>query len=287
MRDMAYAYHRALQIDREPASQQGVSRAAYPGTVAVDAVVLAGGRSARLGGEPKARLELGGSKLVERAVRAASACRQIVVVGDHVPGALFAREAPPFGGPAAGIAAGVRALSRAADLVPHPDLDLDLDLILVLACDVPRAAGAVVELLAGCSRIGSPGCDGLVAIDESGRAQPLLAIYSGAALRAATSRPDLHGLSVRALLTGLVTELVTVPSGSTDDVDTWDDANRLGIVAPAARSTTSSSPASSSGTSCSFPAPATSTHSSFSPTTSTFSSFSSTSISSSTARSTT
>ena len=227
---------------------------------------------------------------MERAVRAASACRQIVVVGDHVPGALFAREAPPFGGPAAGIAAGVRALSRAADLVAHPDLDLDLDLILVLACDVPRAAGAVVELLAGCSRIGSPGCDGLVAIDESGRAQPLLAIYSGAALRAATSRPDLHGLSVRALLTGLVTELVTVPSGSTDDVDTWDDANRLGIVAPAARSTSSSSsssPASSSSssatscsssaTSCSFPAPATST----------FSSFSSTSISSSTARSTT
>ena len=243
-------------------------------------MVLAGGRSARLGGEPKARFELGGSTLVERAVRAASACRQIVVVGDHVPGALFAREAPPFGGPAAGIAAGVRALSRAADLVPHPDLDLDLDLILVLACDVPRAVDAVVELLAGCSRIGSPGCDGLVAIDESGRAQPLLAIYSGAALRAATSRPDLHGLSVRALLTGLVTELVTVPLGSTDDVDTWDDADRFGIVASAARSTSSSSATSSSATSS-----ATSTSLS-SPATSTFSSFSSTSISSSTGKST-
>jgi hypothetical protein len=36
--------------------------------------------------------------------------------------------------------------------------------------------------------------------------------------------------SVSALLARLDVQLVTVPAGSTDDVDTWDDAAALGVA---------------------------------------------------------
>lgn len=187
----------------------------------VDAVVLAGGRSSRLGGEPKAQLRVAGVSLVERAVAAASACRLIVVVGERMPGVRNAREDPPFGGPGAGLAAGIRALADGGATPPA-------DRILVLACDVPHAAAAVGVLLA----TEWDGCDGLVAVDSGGRAQPLLAVYSASALRAAIDRPDLDGISMRALLSDLRLETVVVPAGSTDDVDTWPDVERLGVERP-------------------------------------------------------
>lgn len=196
---------------------------AYPGTVTVDAVVLAGGRSSRLGGEPKAQLRIAGATLVEHAVAAASGCRQVVVVGDRMPGTLHARENPPFGGPGAGLAAGIRALD--ADRVLPP-----ADRILVLACDVPNAARAVGVLLGSAF----DGSDGLIAVDGEGRTQPLLALYSASALREAIDRPDLDGISMRSLLSDLRLETVAVPSGSTDDVDTWADVDRLGVERPAA-----------------------------------------------------
>jgi hypothetical protein len=42
---------------------------------------------------------------------------------------------------------------------------------------------------------------------------------------------DLEGLSVRALVSPLNPDRVMGEPGSTDDVDTWSDAERLGVIA--------------------------------------------------------
>ena len=81
-----------------------------------DAVLLAGGRSSRLGGVPKAGLLVEGTTLLERTCAALSGAGHLVVVGPEadgaraIPGApLFVREEPAFAGPAAALVAGLRA----------------------------------------------------------------------------------------------------------------------------------------------------------------------------------
>jgi hypothetical protein len=64
--------------------------------------------------------------------------------------------------------------------------------------------------------------------------QPLAGFYSTAALeravQAAAARNALVHGSVFALLASLDVQAVVVPAGSTDDVDTWDDAAALGVA---------------------------------------------------------
>jgi molybdopterin-guanine dinucleotide biosynthesis protein A len=183
----------------------------------VDALILAGGRSSRLGGRPKSDLMVDGETLLDRTLRAVrdSGVRNVVVVGDDAPdGVIAVREDPAFGGPVAAIAAGLDALP------------VDSDAILVLACDMPAIAEALPALLAA---------PDVIAIDQ-GRAQHLTVVVSTAALRAAVAAlPTVTGASMRDLLRGLTLVPVTVPDGSTDDVDTWDDATRFGIVELAGR----------------------------------------------------
>jgi len=203
-----------------------------------DAIILAGGRSSRLGGVPKSGLIYDRATLLERSLRAAGAARRTVVVGPDpggLPGGvLTCREEPPFAGPAAAIAAGLAALaadhaSRHAAAAPYT---------LVLACDMPRSAGAVralAEALAA-SAAGTPergGADGVMAVSADGRKQPLAGFYGTAVLQRsvadAASRDRLENASVFALLARLDVREVRVPPGSTDDVDTWDDASALGV----------------------------------------------------------
>lgn len=203
-----------------------------------DAIILAGGRSSRLGGVPKSGLIYDGATLLERSLRAAGAAGRTVVVGPDpggLPGGvLTCREEPPFAGPAAAIAAGLAALaadhaSRHAAAAPYT---------LVLACDMPRSEGAVralAEALAA-SAAGTPergGADGVMAVSADGRKQPLAGFYGTAGLQRsvadAASRDRLENASVFALLARLDVREVRVPPGSTDDVDTWDDASALGV----------------------------------------------------------
>ena len=200
-----------------------------------DAVILAGGRSSRLGGVPKARLVYDGATLLERALLAAQGAGKAAVVGPD-PGTLPAdvlscREDPPFAGPASAIAAGLRAL--ADDLG-----DTRSSLTLILACDMPNAAEAVhvlLEVLAASSadHPSTVDADGVMATTGEGRKQPLLGIYRTAALeRAADEAARRNGLtdaSVFSLLASLDVRLVAVPPGSAEDVDTWDDASALGV----------------------------------------------------------
>jgi molybdopterin-guanine dinucleotide biosynthesis protein A len=187
-----------------------------------DAVILAGGRGSRLGGVSKASLMRGQDTLLRIAVAAASGARQIAVVGDVEPdsGYRVTRESPPFAGPVAAISAGLDALSDG----PSP-------LVLVLACDMPDVAQAVQALLAHPpSADGMTGADGVIGTDASGHDQYLVAVYSRRALDQRVSEMRVVDASMRELTRGLSLERIAVPPGSTDDVDTWQDADELGVA---------------------------------------------------------
>jgi molybdopterin-guanine dinucleotide biosynthesis protein A len=193
-----------------------------------DAVVLAGGRSSRLGGVPKAGLVLEGATLLQRTCAALAGAERLTVVGPEPgdagrlpPAAAFVREEPAFAGPAAAVVAGFRAgPGRRAPWCA------------VVACDMPRVA-ALLEVLLREAAAGAPAS--LVAVDD-GREQPLAALYRSDDLAAAIDAVLAHGpadnLSMRSLLASVKTRPVPVPPGTTHDVDTWNDARALGVDVP-------------------------------------------------------
>jgi molybdopterin-guanine dinucleotide biosynthesis protein A len=197
-----------------------------------DALILAGGRSSRLGGEPKQHLLFQGSTLLERSLAAASGAGRIVVVGPD-PGPLPAgvstcREEPAFAGPAAAIGAGLDALAASGGGGEYT---------LVLACDMPLSGDAVKALsLALAANARRPEAVLASADDGSpeGRIQPLAGFYRTDGLKRAVQvlagTGGLANASVKALLASLDVQLVMVPAASTADVDTWDDAAALGVA---------------------------------------------------------
>ena len=223
----------------------------------VDAIILAGGRSSRLGGVAKASLLHDGRTLLQLAIEAARLTDgTIVVVGPDVETAepaaettepvRFVREHPAFGGPAAAIAAGLHALRepQATRNLRSPSAPLRSPSlsrgVAVLACDMPGAAPALAVILetAALATAQEPDVDGWIAVDAGGRDQPLLGVYRSdalerrvAELQAAQPSGDLTGVAVRHLLSGLDLRRVAVPEGGSADVDTWTDAAELGVVA--------------------------------------------------------
>ena len=206
--------------------------------VTLDALILAGGRSSRLGGTDKAGVVVGQGTLLDHALAGAErlGARRTVVVGP--PGLVAApllcvQETPAFGGPAAGLAAGLAVL--------------DADWILVLACDLPRAPDvalalrdALTELVADADS-GAADVDGLCLQDIDGRVQWLAGIYRRASLDravAALAGPDGQGLSgapVRRMLGQLTLRTVADRTGVGADVDTWDDVQRARMDVERAR----------------------------------------------------
>ncbi|WP_144662687.1 NTP transferase domain-containing protein [Paenarthrobacter nicotinovorans] len=192
-----------------------------------NAVILAGGRATRLGGVPKPSLKYDGGTLLSHALQVARGAAAVVVVGPDVDGeplpepVLVAREEPAFAGPAAAIAAGLAALKTGPPS----------EWTLVLACDMPKAAEGLGRLWEALKT--NPSVEGVMAVSVDGRKQPLLGVYSTAALErevdAASHGPGLTDSPVFKLLARLNLLDVGVPAGSTDDVDTWEDAAALGI----------------------------------------------------------
>lgn len=197
-------------------------------------MILAGGKSSRLGGVPKAKLTYDGATLLERALAAASGAGRVVVVGPD-PGtlpdaAMTAREDPPFAGPAAAIEAGLMALENHARQGLSAK-EISAPWVLVMACDMPFAGAAVPVLIRELA--GHEESEGAMALSADGKRQPLLGIYRTAALQrevlAAAEQGGLANAAVFRLLARLDLLAVPVPAGSTDDVDTWDDAAALGV----------------------------------------------------------
>jgi molybdopterin-guanine dinucleotide biosynthesis protein A len=191
-----------------------------PRALRFDAVVLAGGRAQRLG-TSKPQLVVAGARLLDHVLAATRDARVTVVVGPEDLASeayVLTREDPPFGGPVAGVAAGLAALPGAA--APW---------VLLLACDVPEAARAVPLLVAAASGPGAdPETDG-VCLAHDGRDQWLVGLYRRDALDAAGSRlagdaDGLRGAPVRRLVSGLRLTRVVDVDGLSADVDTWQDA---------------------------------------------------------------
>ena len=191
-------------------------------TGTVEAVVLTGGRGRRLGGAAKAALDVGDGPLLEGVLNgvAAAGVGRAVVVGpgpDRQPDGLevvVTREDPPFGGPAAGVAA-------ALPLVGAP-------WVLLLACDLPRGA-ALVQLLLDAWRTDDDG-DGVVVVDHDQHPQWLAGVYRRAALARAlgealseartTTGPASRGLRVADVAGRLRLQHVPDTGGVSKDVDT-------------------------------------------------------------------
>jgi len=150
----------------------------------VAAVILAGGRSRRMG-RPKPWLELGGVPLLVHVLRAVRPLvREIVVV------AAAGQELPQLGDPGTPGVPAAPAVDRAAaavpiriardrvpDLGPLPALALGLATVraghaFALACDAPFVRRAVLDLLVR----ESAGADAAIPIWDE-RPQPLVAIY--------------------------------------------------------------------------------------------------------------
>jgi molybdopterin-guanine dinucleotide biosynthesis protein A len=169
-----------------------------------DAIVLAGGTSARMGVD-KLRENLDGRSLLDRVLDACAAARRTVVVGPHrvtEREVVWAREEPPGTGPVAALAAGLAETSE--------------PLVAVLAGDLGlMTPGALARLLAQ-----AEGRDGVVYRDASGRDQYLAAVYARRPLEERLGRlGDLEGMSMRMLVAGL--DLAYVTGGDeVTDIDT-------------------------------------------------------------------
>ena len=186
-----------------------------------DTVVVAGGRSSRLGGTPKALLPVAGSTLLTRTVDAVLPLGSVVVVGPEdlplPPHLLRVREDPPFSGPAAAVAAGVVALAATPERLPWT---------AVLACDMPDVHRAVAQLRAAADRAASD-VAGLIAVTGEGRRENLVVLARTDALSRALAAAPTENASLRSVWRRLGPQEVTVPAGSTADVDTWEDVHRL------------------------------------------------------------
>ena len=154
---------------------------------AYTAVVLAGGRAARLGGQAKPQLEVGGRTMLAAVLAAVTDAARRVVVGPAQPvpdDVVLVREKPPGGGPVAALRAG---LAR-----------VETDVVAVLAGDLPFLTTAAIGDLR--ARLQA---DGVLVVDDSGRDQLLLGVWRTEPLRVAVSRSGGGPTSMRRTLSGL------------------------------------------------------------------------------------
>jgi molybdenum cofactor guanylyltransferase len=184
------------------------------------AIVLAGGRSSRMG-EPKALLDWHGEPLVHHVAGIlAQVCRPVIVVvaaGRSVPvpeGVEITVDATPDRGPLEGVAAGIRALDGRSPAVFLAAVDLPLL--------HPAFVGQMLTAL--------PGFDAAVAVAD-GRDQPLAAAYDARLLERAPQLLAAGEARVTALLEhGLIRRLTVaelVEPDSLRNVNTPAEYRRL------------------------------------------------------------
>lgn len=178
------------------------------------AVVLAGGRAARLGGVDKAGIEIAGRTLLARALESVIDAAEVVVVGEQVATdrpVTFVLEDPRHGGPVAALLTGRDALLRRTPT------------LAVLAVDMPRLEARTLDRLRAAAR----GRDGAVLVGPDGRRQLALVLDLARLDAVRPDREQQHDLALHRLLADL--DLAEVPAVGDEhrDVDTWSDLRDL------------------------------------------------------------
>jgi molybdopterin-guanine dinucleotide biosynthesis protein A len=151
------------------------------------ALVLAGGRAKRLGGQAKPQLEVGGRSMLAAVLAATEGATARIVVGPPQPvpaDVVVVREQPPGGGPVQALRAGLAVVRT--------------DVVAVLAADLPFLTAALVDEL----RTRLTG-DGVLVVDDTGQDQLLLGVWRTAALRAAVAAVPPGPTSMRRVLSPL------------------------------------------------------------------------------------
>jgi molybdopterin-guanine dinucleotide biosynthesis protein A len=159
------------------------------------AIVLAGGRAARLGGQAKPQLVVGSRTMLAAVLDAVADADRRIVVGPPQPvpaDVLVVREQPPGGGPVAALRAGLAPVMT--------------DVVTVLAGDLPFLTATLVRDLR--SRLTA---DGMLVVDDTGRDQLMLGAWRTASLRAALSDAAAP-TSMRRLIAPLTVHRLRPPS---------------------------------------------------------------------------
>lgn len=181
------------------------------------AIILAGGRSSRLG-QPKELLKADGRTLLQRTVDACHDCDPVVVVGpDHhdLPNSVIqVREEPAYGGPVAAIAAGVRHIGAAED-------------VIVLACDMPRVGDVARRLLNARTSTDDGVHASALMVRDRDRLQPLATLWNAGILEHEIDRAHVVDRSMRSLMEFVDVTVVDVPDGLTHDIDEPSDLAAL------------------------------------------------------------
>jgi molybdopterin-guanine dinucleotide biosynthesis protein A len=179
------------------------------------ALVLAGGRGSRLGNDDKAAITIGGMSALDHLLSSLPERVPVGVVGPKYPTSrpvIFRREWPIHGGPVAGIAAGLEAVSTVTAL---------------LAVDMRFARGLLQRLIA---EFASFDAAAMVPVDGSGFRQPVCAVVRAEALRGALRQlGDPDGRSLRDLMSLIDIHERHVGEAEVrwvEDIDTPDDLRR-------------------------------------------------------------
>ncbi|MEX3505089.1 molybdenum cofactor guanylyltransferase [Corynebacterium sp. LK2510] len=183
----------------------------------VGVIVLAGGRSTRMGAD-KAQVRVDGRRLVDKLVQCLPEVADIVVVTPQpvtVPRARVVSEDPPYGGPVAGIAAGEAALAEACTLVA------------VLAVDAPASPRHLPGLVSAVRNAPASGC--AVVVDGS-FLNPLCAVWRRDALQAALVSVGTRDVAAKALVRAAGNRVEIAGNGWERDFDTPDELSTLGNV---------------------------------------------------------
>jgi molybdopterin-guanine dinucleotide biosynthesis protein A len=169
-----------------------------------DAIVLAGGRSRRMGGADKTRLEVDGVSLLDRVLGATARADCTVVVGPERPTARpveWTLEPVVGAGPVAALRAGIERVSAQT--------------VVLLAADLPHLTSLLVELLAA---------EAPVVLMGDGRPQWLCSAWPTDVLRAALSTAASDRLGE--VLGTIEHAEVTLDDDSWMDCDTPEDLER-------------------------------------------------------------
>lgn len=176
------------------------------------AIILSGGKNQRFGSE-KSEAILESKTILEEIIDKIPPEVEVVVVGPEPisisRSICITREAPPFGGPVAGIAAGLKLIQS--------------EYVAIIATDMPF----VISIIESIATQITDEFDCFIPIDTNGYRQPLAAIYKTLSLHKAMQKLEqIDGTSMKRLISNLKIREIQTTSDLLIDIDTKEDLIR-------------------------------------------------------------